>query len=334
MRVWVDITAPPHVLVFAPIVRRMRADGHDVAVTARDFGEALALLRLHGIDHTAMGRHGGASTRGKMLALGARLRSMRRFGRAGRFDLAVAHGSNELPIAARSLGVPVVDMFDYEWARQQHNVGCRLARRVMTPDSIPPERLRRYGVSRGKLAQFAGLKEDYYLYDFEPDPGVLDALGLDREAVIVVVRPPADVALYHRLENTLFPRLLDRLGRDERVRAVVLPRTEDQRAQVTSLGLPSLVVPDQTVDAQSLVALADLVVSAGGTMNREAVSLGTPVYTTFAGRPGGVDEELIRRGALRELSDPDELVLEKRAGHGERTRRDPQLLADLMIAAA
>ncbi len=328
------MTAPAHVLVFRPIIRRLQEAGHEVAVTARDYGEALALLALHGIEHTAFGRHGGAGRRAKVAALASRLRLMRRFGRARGFDLAAAHGSNELPIAAWSLGVPVVDMFDYEFAFQQHNVGCRLARRVMTPDAIPPERLRRYGVDPSKLAQFPGLKEDYYLFDFEPDPGVLHRLGLDRERVIAVVRPPADVALYHRLENRLFPRLVERLGRDDRVAAVVLPRNPGQREYVRSLGLPSLFVPERVVDAQSLIALADLVISAGGTMNREAVALGTPVYTTFAGRPGGVDEDLVRRGLLRSLTDPDELMLEKRSGDADRRRRDPQVLANMMLAAA
>jgi predicted glycosyltransferase len=118
------------------------------------------------------------------------------------------------------------------------------------------------------------------------------------------------------------------------VQAVVLPRTEEQRNYVKELALPSLIVPDHAVEAQSLVALADLVVSAGGTMNREAVALGTPVYTTYGGRLGGVDEALIRSGRLRPLTDPRALTLEKKSGEGERTRRDPNLLVDLMLGAA
>jgi predicted glycosyltransferase len=328
------MTAPAHVLVFRPIIECLRAAGHEVAVTARDYAETLSLLAMHGIEHTAFGRHGGARPAGKVASLASRALEMRRFGRAGGFDLAAAHASNELPIAASSLRVPVVDMFDYEFAVQQHNVGCRLAQRVMTPDAIPPQRLTRYGVGPRKLAQFPGLKEDYYLADFEPDPHALEKLGLDPSHVIVVVRPPPDVSLYHRKANPLFPQVVDRVGRDERVRAVVIPRTAAQREYVRSLRLPSLVVPERAVDAQSLIALADLVVSAGGTMNREAVSLGTPVYTTYGGRLGGVDEELIRRGLLRPLTDARALELEKRTGDGARTRRDPGVLADMMLAAA
>ena len=140
--------------------------------------------------------------------------------------------------------------------------------------------------------------------------------------------------LYHRTSNPLFPQVLARLGADPGVHAVVLPRTDAQRSHLKSLDLPSVIVAEGAVEAQSLVALGDLVVSAGGTMNREAAALGTPVYTTFAGRLGGVDEALIRAGRLRPLTDPGDLVLEKRrVGNGQATLRDPSLLVDLVLSA-
>jgi uncharacterized protein len=331
MRIWIDMTASAHPLVFRPIIKRLREQGHEVEVTARDYAQTLELLDMLGIEHTAFGRHGGESRLGKVRALFSRAREMRKFGKAGQFDLAACHGSNDLPIAARRLGIPAVDMFDYEFATYQHNVGCRLSRRVMTPEAIPPERLRRYGVDDEKLAQYPGLKEEYYLADFEPDEAVLHQLAIDREKVLVVLRPPPDVSLYHRKSNPLFPQVVRLLGTHEEVCAVVLPRTTAQREYVRSLELPSLVIPDHAVDAQSLIAFADLVVSAGGTMNREAVALGTPVYTTYGGRLGGVDEWLIRENRLRPLTDPRALDLTKRTADGERMRRDPQLLVDLIL---
>ena len=331
MRIWIDMTAPAHPLVFRPIIKRLREQGHDVDVTARDYAQTLQLLDMLGIEHTAFGRHGGESRTRKVAALFSRGRAMRKFAKGKHFDLAACHGSNDLPIAARRLGIPAVDMFDYEFATWQHNVGCRLSRRVMTPDSIPPARLRRYGVDNGKLAQYPGLKEEYYLADFEPDPRVLDELGIDRRKILVILRPPPDVSLYHRKSNPLFPQVVQLLGTHEDVSAVVLPRTTAQQEYVQSLSLPSLVVPERAVDAQSLISFADLVVSAGGTMNREAVALGTPVYTTYGGRLGGVDEALIREGRLRPLTDPRALELQKQGGDHVRSRRDPQLLVDLII---
>ena len=334
MRIWIDLTAPAHPVVFRPIVQRLKAAGHEVEVTARDYAQTLALTRRLGLEHQAVGTHGGARRSRKLVSLVSRSLELWRWARGRRFDLAAAHGSNDLAIVARVLGIPAVDMFDYEWATLQHNVGCRPARRVMTPDAIPPERLRRYGVGAEKLAQFPGLKEDYYLADFEPDRGVLDELGLDPGRVLVAVRPPPDVSLYHRKANRLFPQVLDHIGRDPAVQAAVLPRTEQQRRFLQWLNLPSLVVPEQAVDGQSLVALVDLVVSAGGTMNREAVALGTPVYTTYGGRLGGVDEALIRESRLRPLTDPRAIELVKRNGSARVERRDPQLLVDLMLGAA
>jgi uncharacterized protein len=334
VRIWIDLTAPAHPVVFRPIVERLRAAGHDVDVTARDYAQTLALTRRLGLEHRAVGAHGGAKRSRKLVSLLSRSLELWRWARRRRFDLAAAHGSNDLAVVAKVLGIPAVDMFDYEWATLQHNVGCRPARRVMTPDTIPPERLRRYGVTDAKLAQFPGLKEDYYLADFAPDRAVLDELGLDPARVLVAVRPPPDVSLYHRKANRLFPQVLDHIGRDPGVQAVVLPRTEQQRRFLQWLSLPSLVVPDHAVDGQSLVALVDLVVSAGGTMNREAVALGTPVYTTYGGRLGGVDEALIRDGRLRPLSDPRAIELVKRDGPPVTTGRDPRVLVDLMLGAA
>lgn len=257
---------------------------------------------------------------------------MAAFGRPRGFDLAVGHGSNDLALGAAALRVPAVNIHDYEYAVEQHHIGFRLASRAITPDSIPPARLARYGARPPKLVQYAGLKEDYYLADFEPDAEVLDQLALDRERVIVVLRPPPDVSTYHRKANPLFPKLLSYFADRDDVQAVVLPRTPAQRHFVAGLQSQSLVVPAQVVDAQSLIALADLVVSAGGTMNREAVALGTPVYTTFGGRLGGVDEALIRDGRLRPLTDAHALELRKRANSSHsRTRRDPNVIVDLIL---
>ncbi|HET7744638.1 MAG TPA: DUF354 domain-containing protein [Gaiellaceae bacterium] len=334
MRVWIDVSNSPQVPFFRPLLALLERRGHEVSVTTRDYAQTLELLELHGIPHDVVGpRHGGAGAWGKGRALAARVPALRRFARHRGFDIALSHASHELPLVARSLGIPSGYAFDYEFARVQHGVGCRAANRVVVPDAIPQERLDRLGARARKVRRYAGLKEEYYLAGFEPDERVLDELELDREHVLAVVRTPPDVSLYHRHENPLFTDVLERLGADPGVRTVVLPRTSEQRGAIAAAGLPSLVVPEHAIDAQSLVTLADLVVSAGGTMNREAVALGVPVYTTFAGRLGAVDERLIREGRLRPLRTADELVLEKRAARAEGTERDPALLLDLLLTA-
>lgn len=327
------MTAPAHPVVFRPIIERLRAQGHEVRVTARDYAQTLELLERMRIEFTPVGEHGGASRARKLASLVTRTRGVRRATGRG-FDLAVAHGSNELALAAAWSRIPAVNMFDYEFAIQQHNIGCRLAHRVLTPDAIPRSRLARFGAVGEKLVQFPGLKEEYYLWDFQPRPNVMRELGVDETRIVVVMRPPPDVSLYHRKANRLFPQVVEELGRRDDVHAVILPRTARQRWELTSRALPSVVVAQHAVDAQSLIALADLVVSAGGTMNREAVAVGTPVYTTYGGRLGGVDEALIRQGRLRPLTDPRAIGLVKRSQGPNVHRRDPGLLCDLMLEAA
>ncbi|MEA2404602.1 MAG: uncharacterized protein QOE08_1249, partial [Thermoleophilaceae bacterium] len=306
-----------------------RAGGHEVEVTARDFAQTLELLDRYGMEHTAVGRHRGGKLGSKAIGLASRSTALLRWARRRpRFDIAMGHGSNDVSVAAWLLRVPSATAFDYEWATVQHNVNCRLARAVVVPDAIPPERLYRYG-ARGKLRRYAGLKEEYYLADFEPDGAVLAELGLDPARPIALVRTPPEVSLYHRFENDLFAQVLDRLRGEQ---AVVLPRTPSQREELARAG--GFIVPERAIDAPSLVALSDLVISAGGTMNREAVALGTPVYTTFEGKLGAVDEQLLEQGRMLRLADPSQVALVKRAGPaGERVRRDPRELVRLLLTA-
>jgi uncharacterized protein len=335
VKVWIDMTASAHVLVFRPLIALLRSDGHEVEVTAREYAQTLQLLELHGIEADVIGHHGGRSRVGKARALFGRLRGLRRWAKGRGFDVALAHGSHELTMTARRLAIPSATTFDYEFAWLQHQLGCRAATKVVVPEAIPPDRLARYTAVPPKLLRYAGLKEEYYLADFEPDPGVLDGWRIDPARVLVVLRPPPDVSLYHRQANPLFPQTLDALGRRDDVHAVVLPRTPEQRDFVRGLELPSVLVPERAVDAQSLIALADVVVSAGGTMNREAAALGVPVYTTYGGRLGGVDEALIRDGRLVPLTDPRAIELRKRpVAQDGRVRRDPRVMLDLLLAAA
>jgi uncharacterized protein len=333
MRVWVDLTNTAHVLILRPLVERLQAAGHEVELTARPLSHTLELLEDWGRDYRAVGHYGGAGLVGKARAAGGRVPALLRWARGRGFGCALAHGSTDQPPVARALGIPATTMFDYEWASLQHHANCRLARRVLVPDAIPAERLARYGARPPKLVRYPGLKEEYYLADFEPDEGVLAALGVEGGGTLAVVRTAPSYALYlGGSENLLLPRLLRRLAEDVETTTVVLARTQEQREAVRALGLPRTVVPDRAVDGRSLVSFADLLVSAGGTMNREAAVLGTPVWSIFEGRLGAVDEKLAAEGRLRFLTDPAQLEIRKKppGAWRDRVRRDP---ADLLALA-
>jgi uncharacterized protein len=326
------MTNVAHPIVLRPLVELLERDGHEVEITARPLSHTLDLLDAWGHRYTAIGRYGGASKAGKARAAVDRIARLVSFARGRRFDHALGHASADLPPVCRALRIPNTTMFDYEWATLQHHVICRLATRVVVPEAIPPERLRRYGAKPPKLVRYPGLKEEYYLADFEPDRSVLEKLGLPAGEPLCIVRTPPSYALYlGGSENELLPPLLRRLER-QGCWTVVLTRTPEQRAAVSSLGLERTITPERAQDGRSLVALADALVSAGGTMNREAAVLGTPVWSIFEGPLGGVDELLVREGRLKILRDPEQLTVERKAADSfeRRVRRDP---ADLLRLA-
>jgi predicted glycosyltransferase len=327
------MTAAAHPLVLRPLVERLEARGDEVLVTAREYGQTLGILDRLGIPYTAVGSHGGASAFGKGRALAGRSARLARVVWKRQPDLAIAHGSVDLAVVSSLFRIPSVQMQDYEFAGWQRQIAFRVARKVLMPDSIPLERLKKIGATERKLVRYPGLKEEYYLADFSPDPGVLGELRLDREKVLVVVRPPPETSEYHA-RNDVYGEAIRHLAAAASVQAVVIPRTGRQGEEVRAMRADNLIVPERAIDAQSLIAYADLVVSAGGTMNREAVALGTPVFTTFAGRMGGVDEALIAAGRLRVLDDAAQLPLHKRETPvGVLNPRDPELLVEAALGA-
>ena len=333
MRVWVDLTNTAHVLVLRPLVELLESKGHEVTLTARPLSHTQELLEDWGHPHAVIGRYGGTGKFGKARAAAGRVPRLLSFARSRKFDWGLAHGSTDMPPVARLLRFPNTTMFDYEWASLQHHVNCRLASRVLVPDAIPAERLRRYGANHRKLIRYPGLKEEYYLSAFEPDPTVLHRLGVDPAGILCVIRTAPSYALYlGGAESELLPRLLKRLSAHGETQTVVLARNDEQRQAIGGLALERVVVPERAVDGRSLVALADLLVSAGGTMNREAAVLGTPVWSMFEGRLGAIDEQLASQGKLQFLRDPDEIAIARKAAGtaAARTRRNP---ADLLRLA-
>jgi len=222
---------------------------------------------------------------------------------------------------------------DYEHQPANH-LAFRMASRVIVPRAFPDSALRRYGATRGKVKRYEGTKEDVYLADFKLDPAfieILRSLGIAPVDVLAVVRPPASEALYHRFENELFGELLNRLCARAEVKVILLARTDDQRAEFARPDQPNLILPRQALDGANLIAACDLVISAGGTMNREAAALGVPAATIYAGKWAAIDEELLREGRLRRIATRDDLLslpLEKK--HQTNPRRALHVRAEVV----
>jgi hypothetical protein len=318
MRIWIDLANSPHVPFFRALIPEFVGRGHQVEITARDFAQTVELASQAGMIPHVIGGHGGASITGKAGNLIGRAASLRKWARDRGFDLAVSHNSYAHIAAAAALGIRSVTLMDYEHQPANH-LAFRLATRVIVPRAFPAGDLRRFGGSIRKVKRYDGTKEDVYLADFAPDAAFaakLRALGLTSEDVLVVARPPAREALYHRFENELFDELLASVSARKDVKIILLPRSDAQRADYASRKFRNLIMPGEALDGANLIAAADLVISAGGTMNREAAALGVPAVSVFAGKWAAIDEELLGEGRLQRLGSREEiglLIIEKKS---------------------
>jgi uncharacterized protein len=304
MHIWIDLANSPHVPFFHALVPEFTARGHTVEISARDFAQTVELAAAAGMMAHVVGGHGGRSITGKAGNLVGRAAALRKWARDRGFDLAVSHNSYAQIAAAVSLGIKSATLMDYEHQPANH-VAFRLAAKVIVPRAFPAAELRKYGASLRKVNRYQGTKEDVYLADFTPDPAfaeTLRKLNIASDDVLVVARSPAREALYHRFENELFDHLLARLNTEATAKSILLPRSDAQRAEYESRKWEKMITPTKVLDGANLIAAADLVVSAGGTMNREAAALGVPAVSVYAGKWAAIDEELVREGRLQRIS--------------------------------
>lgn len=322
MRLWIDLANSPHVPFFKALAERFKAQGHEIETTAREFAETIPLAQAAGFAPHVVGVHGGREVSAKAGTLVSRAWALMKWARERKFDLAISHNSYSQILASRGLRIKTVTLMDYEHQPANH-LAFRFASRIIVPASFPSRRLRAFGARVGKVRRYHGTKEDVYLADFQPDPAFAERLcelGVKPDNVLVLMRPPAHDALYHRFQNTLFDEALTMLAAKADV--ILLPRNEAQRATYAERGV---IVPATPLDGANLIAASDLVISAGGTINREAAALGVPAASIYAGKWAAVDEELVKEGRLRRIAsaaDLGRLAIEKKRAASPRRSRE------------
>lgn len=321
MRIWIDLANSPHVPFFRPLANEFTRRGHEVVVTARQFAETVPLAEAAGFAAQVIGGHGGAKLSGKAGNLVGRGLDLARWARGRQIDLAVSHNSYSQILAARTLSLRSVTLMDYEYQPANH-LAFRLASRVIVPRAFPELALTRFGVAAAKVKRYDGIKEDVYLASFVADKNFeveMQKLGIDAGDILITVRPPASDALYHRFENQLFDQLIDRLLEAPGVKLILLPRNEWQRQYYAR---EQMIIPTHPLDGANLIARSDLVVSAGGTMNREAAALGVPAASIYQGDWAAIDQQLVAEGRLKRIAteaDVRNLRIEKKTATGARS---------------
>lgn len=297
-KIWIDIDNSPHVPFFKPIMRELGNRGFEILLTARDTYQVCDLLKFHQLSCKVVGRHYGKNKLFKVLGNCLRAAQLTPMAAKARPDLALSHGSRAQILIAAALGIPSIMMHDYEHSTK---TGFVEPNWTLTPEIIPSTTM---NGKRGRTLTYPGLKEDVYIPQFQPDPSILQALGISPGEIVVTLRPPATEAHYHNPEaDELFVAALELFSADPNVRAVTLPRSIRQGAELkqrwaTLIASGRMIIPSSPIDGLNLIWFSDLVISGGGTMNREAAALEVPVYSIFRGKIGAVDRYLADSGRL------------------------------------
>lgn len=339
MRIWIDLGNSPHVPFFLALSHEFEHRGHEILWTARDYAQTVDLAAAAGIDATVFGTHGGKNLASKAAKFAWRVAQLTRWAAGKRIDLTVSHNSQEPLAVARILGFDSVNLMDYEHHPGNH-LSFRMAKRIVVPASFPESALQRFKVAPKKVSRFDGIKEDVYLADFEPDPSFpkkLAELGIGPSDILVVMRTHAPEALYHRgIANQLLAAAIEKFGSTPGSKIVLLPRkTYQGEAILRDHPTANMIIPEQVLAGADLIAAADLVISGGGTMNREAAALGIPTATVFAGETAAIDEYLISEGRMIKIetqADLDAIVIGKKSARNQRRESTiRKQVADLVL---
>lgn len=311
MKVWIDFDNAPHVPLLVPVARELERLGYDVFATARDFTQTVSLLDTSGINYQLLGRGFGKSRASKILSLFLRLVILLLRVRGREISFALSHGSRTQTVCAWLKRIPCVVMTDYEYTESW--IFRTFATRILAPGAIPLAVLTERGFDQEKIRQYNGLKEHLYLPDFSPDRDFRGRSGIPEDRILVTIRPPGTTSNYHdRRSEELCLALIEYLLRFEQTFLIILPKHRHERNMLVDyLRMNTREerwnIPDMPLPGLQLLWHSDLVVSGGGTMNREGALLGVPTYSIFTGRRGAVDRYLESVGKLRFVGSIEEI---------------------------
>ena len=335
--VWIDCDNSPHVPFFMPIMKRLKEMGYGVEVTARDCFQVCGLADLYKIKYKRIGKHYGKNKILKVLGNLYRASQLLPIAAKTRPAVALSHGSRAMIVAARLLNIPTAVMMDYEFVQMIPFVHPEL---VIAPEVVGID-----GVAKGKtrVTHYPGIKEDVYVPFFKPNGTIKSDLGLGEDNIVVTIRPPATEAHYHNPESELlFAEVMRMLEAQAKVKMVILPRNETKQTAWIKENWPGLfkqgkaIIPIKVVDGLNLMWHSDLVISGGGTMNREAAALGVPVYSIFRGKIGAVDRYLSENGRLSLLTSKEDvrqkISIRKRIMVSQEEKRNSPALDAVIMA--
>lgn len=338
MNIWIDFANSPHPVFFKPIIEKLLTERHKVLITMRDFAQTVELAEKNGLKGVIIGSHGGSNRIFKLINFLERTHNLVKYTGDRKIDIAVSHNSYAQAIAGKRIGAKIITIMDYEGQPANH-LAFRVAHKIIVPSFFPLKALKKFGASLDKVYRYDGFKEQLYLSEMTPNPNFINELyetcSIDRniditKKIIISVRTPPSKALYHNKNIEHFKLLLNTLNRKEDIIALILPRTQDQFTYIQQ-NFKNLYIPSRLLFFYDLIYYSDIVISAGGTMNREAAILGTPVYSIFNGTKAAVDIELAQQGRLvflKEKNGLSQIVFSKKS-NSNNALTNPNLINEI-----
>ncbi len=296
LKIWIDISNAPHVRFFKDIIKYLERQGEEVIVTGRKFGDIHKLMDMYGIDFISVGRH-GVSLYEKLKESTTRIEELLNVVKDEEIDVAVSKHSIELPRIAFGLGIPSLYVLDNEHAKAANKLTLPLCNRIVTPKIIDMWKLMEFGADPNSIISYNGTSELMHFKDFEYNENIFDDLNLSlNHPKTILMRPEPSLASYLDTDcrKSVLSPIVDVLK--EYANILILPRFKEQ-AEIFE-GIENVTILTPPVDTSSLIKKSNLVIGAGGTMNREAAILQTPVISCYPGDTLSVDQYYIDQGMM------------------------------------
>lgn len=303
MKIWIDISNAPHVHFFRALIPRLEGKGHEVLVTARDFGPICGLLDNFNISYTCIGSHGGRDLEKKLLKNAERLKDLTEFISREKPGLGLFKYSVEGSRVCFGMGIPSISVIDNENAESQNRLILPLSNTIIAPKAIKRGILEGFGAREVK--QFYGICELAHYSGFSPSEAVLKDLGI-RKGRLIVARPEPFFASYCRHHSKLYKALEGLRKQSPDSQIVYVPRNDTDMKEFQKL--EGLIVPETPIDTLSLYTFADVMIGAGGSMNREACIADCPAISLYPEKLLAVDQFLIEKGVMKHSLDENGVI--------------------------
>ena len=320
MKIWIDLTNSPHVNFFDGMIRDLRKD-HELLLTCRPLANTIELLEMSGLSHYIIGRHYGKNKIKKVLGFIIRIFQLYCFLRNKNIDVGISHSGFNVPVVSWLLHIPCIYLNDNEHA-EANRVSFLFANKILVPEFIDIEKVKRQWASEDKIIKYPGVKEGIYLWSYTPI--AFNNSDNPKSKKRIFIRPEPWTAQYYKGKRNFIDKLL--IGIKDKYEIILLPRGKVQEEYYRQDRFSGITVSDKSMNLNEIMSNCDLFIGAGGTMTREAAVLGIPTISIYQDELLDVDNYLIDKGLMIHKKDVNAEFVMSFLGQMDKKPPDKKLL--------